>query len=172
MPYNNIDDDYGGFVLYNTQNPNEKYYFNKSSNNMDMAQYNINTSRTELTTFGRVPYVYYGGSTNYHTIRLESVFVQGLCQDGNINEFSAREQVDAFKLLISKHVPLVLENSQGEGYIVDVVIEREETPTNHVTQESLDYIILNIICTEIGKLYNNITIAHRGTGGGNTIASQ
>ena len=168
MPYDN----YGGFVIYEMNNPDEKYYFNKSSNNMDMAQYNINTSRTELTTFGRVPYVYYGGHTNYHTIRLESVFVQGLCQDGSVMEKSVREQVNDFKNLIAKRLPLILENSQGEGYVVDVVIDREETPKNHVTNESLDFINISIVCTEIGKLYNNITIKHVGKGGGDTSVSQ
>ena len=151
MPYDKSYDNYGGYVLYEPNNPDVRYYFDKSANNMSLAQYNLNTSRVELPTFGRVPYIYYGGHTNYHTIRLEGIFVQGLCQDGSIKEESARKQVDAFKLLLSKRIPLILENSQGEGYVMDVVIEREETPTNHVTQESLDYISVSIICTEMGE---------------------
>ena len=165
-------DNYGGYVLYLPSNPNERYYFDKSRNNNEVAQYSLNTSRQELKTFGRVPYVYYGGHTNYHTIRLVSVFVQGLCQDGSVMEKSVREQVNDFKNLIAKRLPLILENSQGEGYVVDVVIDREETPKNHVTNESLDFINISIVCTEIGKLYNNITIKHVGKGGGDTSVSQ
>lgn len=165
-------DDYGGYVIYEQSNPDDRYYFDKNPNQMDMAQYNIETSRQQLNTFGRVPYVYYAGHTNFEVIRMDGAFVEGLCQDGSKNTLSSRKQVDGFKRLLQKRVPLVLKNSQGEGYIVDVVIEREETPKNHYSGESLDYIVLTIICTEIGRLDNTISIAHTGTGGGFTTVSQ
>lgn len=166
-------DNYGGYVVYEPSNPNKRYYFDKSVNQMDSTTYELRNSRVQLDTFGRVPFVYYGGNTNYQVIRLENVFVEGLCQDGEKITDSARKQVNDFKKLLEKRVPLILENSQGEGYVVDIYIEREETPKTHHTGENLlDYIQIVIVCTEIGRLYNKIKIKHIGTGGGETSVSQ
>ena len=46
----------------------------------------------------------------------------------------------------------LLDNSQGEIFLVDVVIDNENTPQNHVTNESLDYIEVSVTCTEIGDV--------------------
>lgn len=144
--------DYGGYRIYNNNNPEIKYYFDKSTKGLNTAQYTHNQNRQELITFGRVPYIYYAGETDFQAIKLDTVFVNNICQDGECTSKSAREQFNEFKTLILKRVPLVLDNSQGEIFLVDVVIDNENTPQNHVTNESLDYIEVSVTCTEIGDV--------------------
>ena len=147
MSYN-----YGGYRIYDEDEPNVKYYFNKSSKNAGTAQYTLNQNRQELVTFGRVPFVYYAGETYYTTIKLDTIFVDNYYYDenNNLTTLTVREQVNNFKALLKKRIPLVLENSQGEKFMVDVVIDNESTPINHVEKESLNYIEMSITCTDIG----------------------
>ena len=67
-----------------------------------------NENRLELKTFGRTPYVYYAGHTDYATFDLSTVFYY----DDEKNE-SARRQMDRFKTMIKQRKALMVENSQG-----------------------------------------------------------
>lgn len=100
-------------------------------------------NRLELKTFGRTPYVYYAGETDYDKFSLVGAF--------HYNEETgetARQQVDRFKQLVKRREILVVENSQGQEFLCDVNITNEAAPSLYV-EKDMDYIEVTVECTEI-----------------------
>lgn len=135
-----------GYVIYsNTGSSGEKFKFNKSTGGRGVNSINVkhNNNRTQLTTFGRVPYVYYAGSTDFVEFNLKTVFHY----DYDTGE-TARAQVDRFKSLIDNRETLVVENSQGQGFLCDVNIVGENAPQLY-TDRDFDYIEIEVKCVQI-----------------------
>lgn len=134
-----------GYVVYNPSNPSDKYFFDKTVGSSGSRDVNISNmeNRLELKTFGRFPYVYYPGKTDYLVFELSTVFIP--------DEYSgktARKQIDEFKALIKKRIPLMVENGQGQQIKCDVQIVGEKSPQLY-TLEDFEYIELTIKCTQI-----------------------
>lgn len=133
-----------GYLIYDPSDSGNKFYFDKTlGRGLDSIGVRNENNRTMLKTFGEVPYVYYAGETNFVEFGLSNVFVYNE-ETGE----TAREQVDKFKDMVNRRNMLMVENSQGQQFKCDVVIISEEFPKLY-TEEDLDYITIEVECTQI-----------------------
>lgn len=155
------------YTIYDPSASSTRYHFDKSTNSRSIDTVSVDKveNRLELKTFGRFPYIYYAGETNYRVFDLTTVFVDE-------DDKNCRDQVDDFKAMLMKRVPLVVENAQGQVIVCDVVLSNESSPKLHALEDSLNYISITVRCTEIQDYFSNITIKHIGNGRGTTSATQ
>lgn len=133
------------YVVYDPSNPLKKYYFDKSVGSRGLEDVSVENveNRTELKTFGRFPYVYYAGHTDYAVFELSTVFIP----DDEIGK-TARQQVDEFRSLVKQRKTLTVENGQGQTFKCDVQIIEERSPKLYV-ENDMEYIEIRIRCTQI-----------------------
>ena len=133
-----------GYIIYDHIDEGVSYPFDKTlGSGIDSVSQGNEDNRLELKTFGRFPYVYYAGKTDYATFELSTVFTYNE-QTG----VSARQQVDEFSRLVKTRRSLTVDNSQGQSFKCDVKIIGENSPSLYVEKE-LDYIELRVRCTQI-----------------------
>ena len=167
-----------GFEIYGL-NSSKKYYFETTTNSgIDMVNMKKNENRLELRNFGKMPYVYYSGHTNYRTFELTTIFTDlekgdfecdGI--DGEVEVFvnkTCREQVDEFKALLMERKPLIVYNTQDQYFVCDVELIDEISPKQHLLTDTLNYIEITVKCTEIADFFNKIIVRHSGNGAGDT----
>ena len=134
-----------GYIVYDTSNPTIAFQFDKAVG--DRGIETVSTSkvenRLELKTFGKYPYVYYAGQTDYKVFDLTTVFIRD--EENNI---SAREQVNNFKTLIKQRIPLAVEDSEGQVFMCDVQLTGESKPKLFANYD-MEYIEISIKCTQI-----------------------
>lgn len=131
-----------GYIVYDPSSPLIKYYFDKGFSTDNISVTNIE-NRLELKTFGRFPYIYYAGQTNYAVFELTTIFMPD-----DKTGLTARQQVDNLKSLVKKRKPLTIENSQEQIFKCDVQITNESVPKLY-TKQDFEYIELSIRCTQI-----------------------
>lgn len=140
-----------GYLVYLKNDTQTKYEFNKTTGKGSSLSTNSlkqNTSRQLITTFGRTPYVYYGGNTCYKTIDLTTVFLAQYDDKGN-KVLTARQYANQFIEMVNKRKPIIVENKeQGTTMICDVQITNDVSPTLY-TKDDLEYVEITINCTEI-----------------------
>ena len=155
------------YIIYDPSASSTRYHFDKSTNSRSIDTVSVDKveNRLELKTFGRFPYIYYAGETNYRVFDLTTVFVDE-------DDKNCRDQVDDFKAMLMKRIPLVVENAQGQVIVCDVVLSNESSPKLHALEDSLNYISITVRCTEIQDYFSKITIKHIGNGRGTTSATQ
>lgn len=140
-------EDKSGYKIYLKDDIELKqvFQFNKTLNKsfIDTTE-NINISKTTLNTFGIYPYVYKVGKMNYKTFDLNGLFLA----DEEKN-FSAKDNVDIFVSLVNQNKPIIMENPLGEKMLVDITIKSITNPLLYKENE-VEYITVNISCTEIG----------------------
>lgn len=139
-----------GYQLYLKQDISKKYDFNKTSGKSSSLSTDSKkqvVARQQITTFGKVPYVYYAGATCFSTIDLTTVFLATYNSKGN-KELTARGHADEFIAMVNKRKPIVVENSQGMKLICDVQITNDVSPTLY-TEDDLEYVEISVSCTQI-----------------------
>lgn len=139
-----------GYIVYLKSDNTVKYEFNKTANKSSGVNTNSKkqtTSRQLITTFGRTPYVYYGGNTCYNTVDLSTVFLAQYDDKGN-KILTAREYANQFIEMVNKRKPIVVENSQGMKMVCDVQITNDVSPTLYV-EDAMEYVEISISCTQI-----------------------
>lgn len=132
-----------GYTVYSESDNTTRYDFDRNIGGLDSVNTKHEDTRLELKTFGRVPYVYYAGQSDFRKFSLKNTFHYNY----DTGE-TARQQVDRFKALVAKREVLVVENSQGQKFLCDVNITGESAPLLYV-EEDLDYIEITIECTQI-----------------------
>lgn len=139
-----------GYQIYHPKEKNKKFDFDKNTgggNPTTSVDYNV--GRIELETYGRTPYVYYAGNTNYVNFDLQTVFVSEY-DDNNIMTKRAVEKFYEFKELLDRREPLIVASSTGEVFLCDVTISQRTTPSLYVDGD-MDFIELTVHCLEIGE---------------------
>lgn len=133
-----------GFRISSIAHPTEYFYFDKSvgRRGVENVQTNHNENRTELVTFGKHPFVYYAGQTDYVSFSLSGTFIDE-------EEMTCREQVDRLKEILNEREYILVENSQGQKRLCDVTMTSESSPQLHHLGESLNYITVSVNCVEI-----------------------
>ena len=139
------------YTLYLETDVNNKYEFDKSSGRSGIKTTSIRytTSRQMLTTFGRVPYVYYGGHTNFATFDLSTIFLAQYDENTGVKTLTAREYAKKFIDMVNLRKPIIVENSQGMKIKCDVQITSDVSPVLYA-EDDMEYIEISISCTEIG----------------------
>lgn len=135
-----------GYLIYRrVDNPTIKYEFDKSigGRGVESVSTRHNNNRTQLTTFGKVPYVYYAGATDFVEFNLSTVFYY----NNETNE-TARSQANRFKEMIDRRETLIVENSQKQKFFCDVNIVSEVAPQLYVERD-MDYIEIEVRCIQI-----------------------
>ena len=135
------------YVVYDPSTPHIKYPFDKTTSGRGVEDIGVENveNRLELRTFGKFPYVYYAGHTDFVIFELSTIFVRD-----ELTGESARSQVDKFKKLIKKRKILWIENGQGQLFKCDVQIVDERSPKLYV-ENSMEYIEIRIRCTQIDE---------------------
>lgn len=140
-----------GYVLYQKNMPELKFYFDKSigKSHIEISQ-NVNKTKFILNTFGKYPYVYNAGNMNYRTFDLTGVF---LATENNLGEkvLSASQYATQFEDIVNQKNPFVVENSKGEKLLCDIEIKSISAPMLYF-ENDMEYVTININCTEIGSI--------------------
>lgn len=138
-----------GYVIYDQDNPSEKYYFDKAIGGVAGARVNLapQSQRTQLDTFGKYPYVYYVGNKNYRSFVLNTVF---LAEEDTETDFkcNAKQVADRFVELLNKHKPLIVEGN-SMTMLCDVQLTAYNLPLIY-DDEFYDFVEIGVTCTEIG----------------------
>lgn len=146
-----MNENESGYVLYQKNMPELKFYFDKSigKSHIEISQ-NINQTKFILNTFGKYPYVYNAGNMNYRTFDLTGVF---LATENNLGEkvLSASEYATQFENIVNQKNPFIVENSKGENLLCDVEIKSISAPMLYF-ENDMEYVTINITCTEIGSI--------------------
>lgn len=134
-----------GYAIYDPSNTVTKYRFDKAVGSRGTSEVDVtkNENRLELRTFGRFPYVYYAGETDFATFNLTGTFIY----DEETGK-TPREQVDELKALIKQRKTLWVDNGQGQTFKCDVQLTSESAP-NLYDEVNMQYITVKVKCTQI-----------------------
>lgn len=140
--YQDVIDQGNGLLDY------KGFEFNKrTGKNAANVSTKKNIARQVITTFGKTPFVYYAGNTDYKSFDLTGVFLAQYDKHGD-KVMTAREYADLFIDMVDQHRPFCVENSQHKKVICDVVITNEVTPLLY-DEDTMEYVEITINCTEI-----------------------
>jgi hypothetical protein len=120
-----------GWWIVDMDNPTENNF--QFLYNLDDVSIKVDEDRKVIKTFGKHPIVRYGMQ------RAKKGRLSGLVlpYDGDV-----LEQVEKFDAMLAQHKPLLLKNSQGRGYIVDISAPEESISSElvGVSRVSVDWI--------------------------------
>lgn len=145
-----IDVRNGGYLLYPISDENKKFNFNKhtSSNSID-SQEMFNTNKKVLTTFGKYPFAYRVGNSNYRTFDLVTTFIAIYNDDGS--RVGVIDQVNDFKDALEKESTFVVETPLNERLKCFVELKSIDFPYGF-NEKNYEFATVNISCTEIGSV--------------------
>lgn len=138
------------YKIYHPENPNSFFEFDKNFGGVQTVSEVNEKNRTELKTFGRLPYVYYAGETDYQVFDLSTVLLSSERDDASVDTPASKFYVQ-LKRLIRRREPLVVETPLGEKLLCDVSLNPTNIPYGY-NDEYFNYLEISVHCVEVGEV--------------------